>query len=76
MINTATVHGTIVVEHTMNVPAASAYSAFANVKEREAWAPPSDTAIFIYDETDFRVGGRDVARCGAKSDPRFRVETR
>ena len=45
-------------------------------REREAWAAPSETAIFIYDETDFRVGGRDVARCGAKSDPRFRVETR
>ena len=76
MINTATDHGTIGVEHTINVPAASAYGAFANAKEREAWAAPSETAIFIYDETDFRVGGRDVARCGAKSDPRFRVETR
>jgi uncharacterized protein YndB with AHSA1/START domain len=27
-------------------------------------------------EEDFRVGGRDVARCGAKDDPRFRVESR
>jgi uncharacterized protein YndB with AHSA1/START domain len=32
--------------------------------------------VFIYEETDFRVGGLDVARCGAKADPRFRVETR
>jgi uncharacterized protein YndB with AHSA1/START domain len=76
MSNTATDHATIVVEHTVNVPIARAYGAFANASEREAWAAPSDTAIFIYDETDFRVGGRDVARCGAKGDPRFRVETR
>jgi len=76
MINTATDHGTIVVEQAVNAPVARAYGAFANATEREAWAAPSDTAIFIYDETDFRVGGRDVARCGAKADPRYRVETR
>jgi uncharacterized protein YndB with AHSA1/START domain len=76
MASTATDHGTIIVEHTINVPVARAYGAFANAREREAWAAPSATAIFIYDETDFRVGGRDVARCGAKDDPRFRVETR
>jgi uncharacterized protein YndB with AHSA1/START domain len=76
MTDTPTDHGTIVVEHTVNVPVARAYGAFANVTERQAWAAPSETATFIYDETDFRVGGRDVARCGAKDDPRFRVETR
>jgi len=76
MTNTATDHGTIVVEQTINVPVARSYGAFAKATEREAWAAPSDTAAFIYDETDFRVGGRDVARCGAKADPRFRVETR
>jgi hypothetical protein len=37
---------------------------------------PSDTAVFIYDEANFAVGGRDLARCGAKEDPRYRVETR
>ena len=76
MTSTATDHGTVVVERTINVPVARAYAAFANPKDREAWAAPSDTAVFIYDETDFRVGGRDVARCGAKNDPRFRVEAR
>lgn len=72
----STHHGTVVVERTINVPVAHAYAAFADEKERSRWAAPSDTAAFIYEETDFRVGGRDVARCGAKADPRFRVETR
>jgi uncharacterized protein YndB with AHSA1/START domain len=29
----------------------------------------------VYDETDFRVGGRDIFRCGSSSDPRYRGET-
>ena len=69
-------HGTISAEHTINVPVARAYQAFADAKQREAWAAPSETASFLYEQADFRVGGLDVARCGAKSDPRFRVETR
>jgi uncharacterized protein YndB with AHSA1/START domain len=69
-------HGTVSVEHTIKVPVARAYQAFADAKEREAWAAPSETASFFYEQTDFCVGGLDVARCGAKSDPRFRVETR
>jgi uncharacterized protein YndB with AHSA1/START domain len=32
--------------------------------------------VLIYDEADFRVGGRDTFRCGAKSDPKFLGETR
>ena len=68
-------HGTVVVERTIHVPVARAYSAFADAKERSIWAAPSDTSVFIYDETDFRIGGRDVARCGARDDPRFRVES-
>jgi uncharacterized protein YndB with AHSA1/START domain len=72
----ATDHGTVVVERTLDVPVARVYSALADAKQRAAWGAPSDTSAFIYDEADFRVGGRDVARCGAKEDPRYRVETR
>ncbi len=76
MTEPSTDHGTIVVERMIDAPAARAYTAYADPNERTAWAAPSDTAVFIYEETDFRVGGRDVARCGPRSDPRFRVETR
>ena len=76
MADSSTHHGTVVVEQTLNVPVARAYAAFADAQERARWGAPSETAVFIYDETDFRVGGRDLARCGAKADPRFRVEAR
>jgi uncharacterized protein YndB with AHSA1/START domain len=76
MPDSATDHGTVVVEQAIDVPPARAFAAFADASERTSWSAPSDTATFIYDETDFRIGGRDVARCGAKNDPRFRVETR
>ncbi|MEQ1518635.1 MAG: SRPBCC domain-containing protein [Usitatibacteraceae bacterium] len=69
-------HGTVVVEHAINVPVGRAYAAFADTKERTSWAAPTESAVFTYEEADFRIGGRDVARCGPKDDPRFRVETR
>ncbi len=76
MADISTDHGTVVVERTLNVPVSRAYGAFADAKQRASWGAPSDSAVFTYDETDFRIGGRDLARCGAREDPRFRVEAR
>ena len=76
MTDISTDHGTITVERTLDAPVSRVYAAFADPKERETWGAPSDTAVFVYDEADFRVGGRDLARCGPKDDPRFRVEAR
>jgi uncharacterized protein YndB with AHSA1/START domain len=76
MTDISTDHGTVVVERTLDVPVSRVYAALADAKERAGWAAPSDTAVFIYDETNFSVGGRDLARCGAKEDPRYRVEAR
>src|SRR5262245_404754 len=76
MTDITTHHGTVVIEETVGVPVSRVYAAFADPKARAAWGAPSDTAAFFYEEADFRVGGRDVARCGAKEDPRFRVEVR
>jgi uncharacterized protein YndB with AHSA1/START domain len=76
MTDTSTDHGTVVVERTLNVPVSRVYSAFADANERASWGAPSDTAVFIYEEANFSVGGRDLARCGAREDPRYRVEAR
>ena len=76
MTDISTDHGTIVVEQMINIPVSRAYSAFADPKERVRWGAPSDTAAFIYDAVDFRVGGMDLIRCGAKDDLRYRVEVR
>lgn len=76
MTDISTDHGTFVVERMLDVPVLRVYSALADAKARAIWGAPSDTAVFIYDEANFAVGGRDLARCGAKEDPRYRVETR
>ena len=64
-------HATLVFERTCSAPIERVFAAFADASERARWGTPSDTAAFIYDATDFRVGGRDIFRCGAKSDPQF-----
>lgn len=74
MTDIVTEHGTVAVERTLDVPIARVYAAFADVKERARWSAPSDTAVLIYDAADFRVGGVDLMRCGARENPRFRVE--
>jgi uncharacterized protein YndB with AHSA1/START domain len=75
MTDNSTHHGTVVFERTYDAPIARVYAAFADPVARASWSAPSDTAIFLYDETDFRIGGRDVFRCGSRSDPRYRGET-
>jgi uncharacterized protein YndB with AHSA1/START domain len=73
---TATAHDTIVFERSFACPPGMLYDAFADPVARARWGAPSPTAVIIYDETDFRVGGRDKSRCGSKADPRFHVEVR
>lgn len=76
MTDISTDHGTVIVERTLHVPVSGVYSALADANMRAIWGAPSDTAVLIYDEANFAVGGRDLARCGAKEDPRYRVEAR
>jgi uncharacterized protein YndB with AHSA1/START domain len=67
-------HATIVLERTYRAPLEQVFSEFADPGARSRWTTPSNDAL-IYDQTDFRVGGRDVFRCGPKNDLKFRGET-
>ena len=67
-------HATITLERTYNVPVDRVFSEFADPVARARWSAPSED-VLIYDEADFRVGGKDVFRCGPKGDPKFRGET-
>ncbi len=51
------------------------FSQFADPVARAEWSAPSEDFL-VYDESDFRVGGKDVFRCGPKGNPKFRGETR
>jgi uncharacterized protein YndB with AHSA1/START domain len=57
-------------------PAGSRAHASADPVARAKWSAPSDTAVVIYDEADFRDGGQDRFRCGSKADPNIHGETR
>jgi uncharacterized protein YndB with AHSA1/START domain len=72
---TATLQATLVFERTLPAPVDRVFDAFADPLRRAEWGTPSETATVIYDETDFREGGRDKFRCGAKSDPNIHGET-
>jgi uncharacterized protein YndB with AHSA1/START domain len=68
-------HATIALQHSYSASLERVFSEFADPVARALWSAPSHDAL-IYDEADFRVGGKDVFRCGPKGDPKFRGETR
>jgi uncharacterized protein YndB with AHSA1/START domain len=74
MSNEKPQHATITLERTYRAPLQQVFSEFADPVARARWSPPSND-VLIYDETDFRAGGRDLFRCGPKNDPKFRGET-
>ena len=73
-MNEKSQHATITLERTYRAPLERVYSEFADPVARARWSPPSDD-VLIYDQTDFRAGGRDLFRCGPRNDPKFRGET-
>jgi uncharacterized protein YndB with AHSA1/START domain len=68
-------HATITLQHSYSAPLERVFSEFADPAARARWSAPSND-VLIYDEADFRIGGKDVFRCGPKADPKFRGETR
>jgi uncharacterized protein YndB with AHSA1/START domain len=74
-MNDRSQHETITLQHSYSAPLERVFSEFANPVARARWSAPSDDEL-IYDKADFRIGGKDVFRCGPKGDPKFRGETR
>lgn len=69
-------HETFVLERRYPAEPGRVFAAWAEPEARLRWSPPSADQTIEYLETDFRVGGRDVSRCGPAGDPRFRVDAR
>ena len=63
-------HATIVLERAYPAPVERVFAEFADPHARAKWSAPSNDAL-VYEETDFREGGRDVFRCGPPNDLRF-----
>jgi len=68
-------HATITLQHSYSAPPERVFAEFADPVARARWSAPSND-VLIYDEADFRIGGKDVFRCGPKGDPKFGGETR
>jgi hypothetical protein len=58
-------HATITLQHSYSAPLERVFSEFADPGARARWSAPSND-VLIYDEADFRIGGKDVFRCGPK----------
>ena len=63
-------HATVTLERAYAVPVERVFSEFADPHARAKWSAPSNDAL-VYDEADFREGGRDMFRCGPPNDLRF-----
>ena len=50
------------------------FEAFADPVARMRWGVPSANVELVYLEADFRVGGRDVSRCGPAGNLMFHVD--
>jgi uncharacterized protein YndB with AHSA1/START domain len=70
------VHATLVFTREVAAPVEEVFAAFADPVARGDWGAPSDTAVVIYDEADFRDGGVDRFRCGARANPNIHGTTR
>ena len=73
---TTALHATLIFERNIPAPIAQVFAAFADPVARSEWGAPSDTAVVIYDEADFREGGQDRFRCGSRANPNIHGMTR
>lgn len=56
-------HATLVMERTYKASPARVFAAWEDKEARERWQAPDDTIVIKFEESNFRQGGRDVARC-------------
>ena len=74
MSDTQIFHAKFVIKREFQAAVEKLFQAFADPQARQRWGVPSPTAVLLFDEANFEIGGKDVQRCGAKDDPRFLVE--
>ena len=72
----STVHETFVIERTYDAPPARVFVALKDVEARLRWGTPNKTVAITFLETDFRIGGRDVSRCGPVHRQDYLIDVR
>lgn len=56
-------HTTLVMERTYKASPTRVFAAWEDKEARERWMAPDETIRIKFEESDFRQGGRDAARC-------------
>ena len=74
MTQSRTTHAPLVIERSFDASPARVFNAFADPAARMRWGVPSAKVELVYLEAGFRVGGRDVSRCGPAGSLMFDVE--
>ena len=74
LTRSSVVHETVVIARTYKASPARVFAAWESVEARLRWSKPYPTTGLVYEAHDFRVGGKDIARCGPADDMRFRAE--
>ncbi len=70
------IHETFTLERSYTALPVRVFAAWADHKARQRWGVPNERFEIRYMASEFRNGGRDLARCGPKGDLRFGIETR
>jgi uncharacterized protein YndB with AHSA1/START domain len=73
---TRMLHDTIRMERTYNASPARVFAAWESVEARLRWSVPFPEAGAAYDQTEFKVGGLDIMRCGPRDDMRYLAHVR
>ena len=76
MAGQSVMHETFVMERRYDAEPGRVFAALADPEARQRWAAPAPDQAIEYEEADFRIGGRDLSRCGPIGDLRYRVEAR
>lgn len=69
-----TEHRTLVLGRTFEVPVTRVYAAVSEPLERALIGTLGDDHVVLIDESDFRIGGRDLFRFGPRRAPAFTAE--
>lgn len=69
-------HETLTFQREYAATPAVVFETYVDVEARARWSAPSDSAVVIYTQDDFRVGGADRYRCGDKRAPQYKGEVR
>jgi len=76
MTKRSVVHSTFVLERTYDAPPARVFKAFADPAAKARWFGVSEDELKTGKyQLDFRVGGRETWRGGAKEGPEYRNDT-